>query len=123
MQDTKAFEPFYQVSQTATAGSLRSSVTVAATAGAAVASSAFQGGLSNDPQQIQVANLNTTAWAYVNFGVIRDALTVNAATSATGLPVPPNSTRVFTVHPEVNGASVILSAGAGPVIFTRGSGK
>lgn len=122
MQDTQAFEPFYQVSQAATAGTLRPSVTVAATAAGATASSAFPGGAPSDSVQIQIANTATTAWAYVNFGVIRDALVVTPATVAASLPVPPLSAKVFTVHSEVNGASVIMSAGTANVIFTRGCG-
>jgi len=122
MQDTKAFQPFYQVSLAATAGTLRPSVTVAATAAGANASSAFQCGTPNSMQQVQVANTATTAWAYVNFGVIRDALVVTPATVAASLPVPPNGSKVFTVDREVNGASVIMSVGTANVIFTQGAG-
>ena len=122
MQETRAFAPFYNVSQAATAGTLRPSVTVAATAAGANPSTAFPSGTTNDLRQIQVANMALTAWAFINFGVIRDSLTVTAATVAASLPVPPNTSRVFTVDQEVNAASVILSAGTGNVIFTRGGG-
>lgn len=123
MQDTQAFAPFYRVSVPTPAGTqvgtLLPSVTVAATAGGATASGVIPG---SGGSQMQVANTATTAWAYVNFGAIRDAQTVTAATVAASLPVPPLAAKVFTVDPEVNGASVIMSAGTANVIFTRGGG-
>ena len=124
MQDTQAFAPFYQVSQTAATGTLRPSVTVSATAAGANDSARFPDGPTNDCNQIQIANTSVSGFAYVNFGVLRDALTVTAATSAASYPMPPNSTRVVTVHPEVNAASVKMGTGlnAANVIFTRGAG-
>jgi len=123
VQDTQAFAPFYKVSAPAASqvGTLNPSVTVAATAGGANASGVITGN-GNLGNQIQVANTSVTAWAYVNFGAIRDAQTVTAATVAASLPVPPQSAKVFTVDPEVNGASVIMGAGTANVIFTRGQG-
>lgn len=123
MQDTQAFAPFYKVSRPAQSqiGTLYPSITVAATAGGANPSAVIPAPGSGG-SQIQIANTATTAWAYVNFGAIRDAQTVAAATVAASFPVPPLSTRVVTVDPEVNGASVIMSAGSANVIFTRGNG-
>ena len=124
MQDTKAFAPFYGVSQTSAAGGLISSVTVAATAAGATASGRFPDGPTNDNLQVQIANTSTSGFAFVNFGVIRDALTVPAATVAASFPVPPNTATVVSVDREVNGASVIMAAGLGAasVIFTKGAG-
>lgn len=124
MQDTQAFAPFYKVSAPSQSqvGTLLPSVTVAATAGGATASTVIPGAPGTTATQIQIANTATTSWAYVNFGAIRDAQTVAAATVTAGYPVPPLSTRVVTVDPEVNGASVIMSVAAANVIFTRGGG-
>jgi hypothetical protein len=122
MQDTQAFAPFYKVSRGSQVGTLMSSVTVAATAGGANASAVIIGAPNGGGSQIQIANTAATAWAYVNFGALRDAQTVVAATTAASFPVPPNSIRVVTVDSEVNGASVIMSAGSANIIFTRGNG-
>ena len=126
MQDTQAFDPLYKRStQTAgvsTAGSLVTSVTVAATNAAATASTVFPGTKRNNNTQIQIAN-KTSAWAHVNFGVL--GLTVTAATVAASYPVAPGSVVVVTVNPEVDAASVILDAAPAAstsVIFTRGGG-
>jgi hypothetical protein len=129
MQDTQAFAPFYKRSvQTGTPntsqnGTLLPSVTVAASV-AAAASTVFPGTDSNDSIQIQISN-TTTAWAYVNFGVLLGGLTVPAATVATGYPVAPGAVVAVTVDKEVNAASVILGAastGGTTVVFTRGAG-
>lgn len=125
MQDTQAFAPFYRVSVPTPAGTqtgtLLPSITVAATAGGATASGVIPGSGAN---QMQVANTSTSSWAYVNFGAVRDAQTVTAATVAASLPIPPNSSKVFSIDQEVNGASVIMGVGAAAanVIFTRGGG-
>lgn len=125
MQDTQAFAPFYKVSVPGTqSGTLMPSITVAATAGGATASGVIPA-QNCGGSQIQIANTSTSAFAYVNFGAIRDSQTVTAATVAASYPVPPNSSKVVTVDPEVNGASVIMGTGGGAanVIFTRGNGK
>lgn len=122
MQDTQAFAPFYKVAQTGQTGTLLPSVTVAATAGGANASTVFPGVPPNGANQIQICNTATTAVAYVNFGEIRDSITVTAATVASSYPVLPLSSKVVTVDPAVNAASVIMSAGTANVIFTRGQG-
>ena len=113
--ETRAFAPLYTRSTSSTNGTLLPSVTVAASVTAA--SSTQIGGTTT---QIEVCN-TTSAWAYLNFGVFG---AVTAATVATGYPVAPGSDKVFSVDPEVSGASVILAAGgvAGNVIFTRGEG-
>ncbi len=121
MQDTKAFAPFYKVSQPNQVGSLWPSITVAATAGGANASAEIPG-ITSAAQQMQVANTSVTAWAYVNFGSLRDAQVVVSATVAASFPIPPQSSKVITVDNEVNGASVIMGAGTANVIFTRGQG-
>lgn len=120
MQDTKAFAPMYLVSRPGQIGTLLPSVTVAATAGGANPSTLLPGNAPNGSQQIQVANTSTTAWAYVNFGVL--SAPVTPATVAAGYPVPPLSSKVVSTDPEVNAASVIMSAGSANVIFTRGDG-
>jgi hypothetical protein len=124
VHDTRAFAPFYKVSDPANSqvGTLMPSITVAATAGGANASAVIPGSPAGGGSQIQIANTATTAWAYVNFGAIRDSQTVTAATTAASYPVPPGKTCVVTVDPEVNGVSVIMSLGAGNIIFTRGQG-
>jgi len=93
------------------------STTVAAS-GTAAASTAFAGGVGSGFYQLQVAN-TTSAWAYINLGVVGS---LAAATVATGLPVGPGLTKTISVAPEVNGASVILASSTGNVIFTRGEG-
>lgn len=119
--DLTVFAPLYVPSNTTVAGSLLASTTVAATA-AAVASTVFSGQRSrNEANQVQIAN-TSAAWAYVNFGAIRDSFVVTAATVATGYPVAPGAVVIVTVDPEVNAASVILATGTGNVIFTRGTG-
>jgi hypothetical protein len=129
MQDTQAFAPFYKRSvqsgnpNASTAGTLLPSVTVAASV-AAAASTVFPGTDANDSIQIQISN-TTTAWAYVNFGVLLGGITVPAATVAAGYPVAPGAVVAVTVDKEVNAASVILGAAPGTntsVIFTRGAG-
>lgn len=125
MQDNQSFAPNYKRSVPVSGGAsvqgaLWPSVTVTASA-AAAASTEILGAPGNTAMQI--AN-TTTAWAYVNFGNLKVAA-VTAATVATGYPVAPGAVVVVTVDPEVNGASVILSAastGDTSVIFTRGIG-
>lgn len=124
MEDTRAFAPFYKVSvpgASGQTGTLYPSVTVAATAGGANPSAVIPG-FGSGGTQLQIANTSVTAWAYVNVGAIRDAQAVAAATVAASFPVPPQSVRVVSVDPEVNGASVIMGAGTANVIFTRGQG-
>lgn len=122
MNEQRSFYPMYlrssETAGVATAGTLAPSVTVAATA-AAVASTIFPGTNNNNYVQIQIAN-TSAQWAYVNFGVL--ALTVPAATVATGYPVAPGSVVVVSVDKEVDAASVILASGTGNVTFTRGEG-
>ena len=124
MQDTQAFAPFYKVSQNGQTGTLYPSITVAATASSAIPSAVIPGTSNSGANQMQIANTSTSSWAYVNFGQIRDSVTVTAATVAASFPVPPQSSKVVTVDPEVNAASVIMGVGAGAanVIFTRGQG-
>lgn len=120
MQDTQAFAPFYKVSAGAQVGTLMPSVTVAATASSAVASGVIPASNSGG-SQLRIAN-QANGWAFVNFGCIRDAQTVVAATTASSMPVAPGAVEVVSVDPEVNGASVILASGTGNVTFTRGNG-
>src|SRR5277367_1929510 len=118
MAQTWAFNPLYKKSALggiAPFGTLIASVTVAATTAAAA------GVLPNSStNQVQIAN-QTSAWAYVNFGVSGN---VTAATVASSYPVAPGGVVVVTVDDEVNGVSVILAAGgtAGSVTFTCGNG-
>jgi hypothetical protein len=122
--DVRPFAPLYQQTQYGGGAIVQTgqnlvSVTVAAS-NVAAASAVFPGVGNNNATQIQVANL-TDKWAFVNFGVFGS---VRAAT-LTDIPVGPGTTQVFTVPPEVTGASVILTAAAGSltsVIFTRGTG-
>lgn len=117
--ETRAFRPIYTKATASANGTLKSSVTVAASTAAAASG---QLGLTspNGPCQIQIAN-TTSAWAYVNFGQFG---AVTAATVAAGYPVAPGAVVVVSVDPEVSGASVILAAGAtaGNVILTPGEG-
>lgn len=119
MYDTQAFAPSYKPTVPDTgaggyAGSLQNSVTVAASTVAAASARIPFGG-----EQIQIAN-TSTAWAFVNFGVLG---AVVAATAAASYPVAPGTVVVVTVDTEVSGASVILATGTGDVIFTRGRGR
>lgn len=116
--ETRAFQPLYTKATAAANGTLQSSVTVGASTVAA-ASGRLPGGIGG-PCQIQIAN-TTAAWAYVNFGQFG---AVTAATVAAGYPVAPGAVVVVSVDWEVEGASVILAAGAtaGNVILTRGEG-
>lgn len=117
--ETRAFEPLYAPGGAGQApGGLLASVTVAAVATGATASTAFPGSLANGKCQIQVAN-KASGWAYVNFGVVG---VLAAATVAASYPVAPGSVVVVSVNSEVTGASVILDTGSGNVIFTRGEG-
>jgi hypothetical protein len=124
--ETRALAPLYTptslnpLTGAVIVGTLQSSVTV--TAGiAAVASTLLPGGQTCSFAQVQIAN-TTTAWAYVNFGVLG---AVVAATVAASYPVGPGAVVVVSVPAEVSGASVILGAastGGTAVIFTRGEG-
>lgn len=116
--ETRAFAPLYSPSSGQGAGGLQASVTVAAVATGATASTVFPGIQNNSMCQIQIAN-TASAWAYVNFGVLG---AVTAATVASSYPVAPGSVVVVSVNSEVTGASVILASGSGSVIFTRGEG-
>ncbi len=121
--ETRAFAPLYlQTSLTGSTGTLAPSVSVTSSTTAA-ASTQFAGNAANNAIcQIQITN-TTTAWAYVNFGVLAE--TVPAATVASSYPVAPGTAVVVSVLPEVNAASVILGAAPGTntaVIFTRGEG-
>lgn len=116
--ETRAFAPLYSPGSAGqAAGGLQASVTVAATT-SNVNSTVFPGTQSNGVCQIQIAN-TTSAWAYVNFGVVG---VLAAATVAASYPVAPGSVVVVSVNSEVTGASVILGTGSGNVIFTRGEG-
>lgn len=120
MQDTQAFAPFYKVSNPNTqTGGLYPNVVVAATAGGANLSGRIPGATPNQATQLQIANAALTSWAYVSLGVFG---AVTTASTTNGFPVPPLSTRVITVDPEVDGASVITSAEAANVTITRGQG-
>jgi len=119
--ETRRFYPLYQPGAGTAAGSLYPSTTIAATVAAAANTVPFSGVVSgNSMVQIAIAN-QTTAWAFVNFGVVGSIV---AATQATGFPVAPNTTVIVSVNSDVNGASVILATGgtAGNVTFTRGEG-
>jgi len=126
MQDTEAFAPVYKrtvinAGSSNTAGTLQTSVTVTATNASATASGVIAGDNPNGNCQIQIAN-TTTAWAYVNFGILG---AVTAATVAASYPVAPGAVVAVSVDPEVNAASVILGSAPGTntaVIFTRGAG-
>lgn len=115
--DTRPFAPLYTPTVPGgAAGTLEDSVTVAATT-AAADSDVFPGTTGNNFTQIQINN-ESVATAHVNFGVFGAVVPATAAS----YPVAPLSVVVVTVHPEVNGASVILDVGTGNVIFTRGTG-
>lgn len=118
--ETRAFAPLYSPSALQGQGSLLPSTTIAASVAAATNSAPFAGTSANQMVQMQIAN-QTSAWAFVNFGVIGNVV---AATVAAGYPVAPGAVVVVTVASEVTAASVILAAGgtAGNVTFTRGEG-
>jgi hypothetical protein len=116
--ETRAFAPTYTPTTASYAGTLLASTTIAASTSAATNSTPFTGIAFSGLQQIQISN-TTTAWAYVNFGVVG---TIIAATVAAGYPVAPGTVVVVSVAQEVNAASVILGTGSGNVIFTRGEG-
>jgi hypothetical protein len=119
--ETRAFEPQYAPGVGQAQGSLLPSVTVAAVATGATASTQFAGNLSgNGKNQIQIAN-QAAAWAFVNFGSLEFGA-ITPATVASSYPVPPNTVVVVSVTSEVSGASVILQTGTGNVTFTRGEG-
>lgn len=118
--ETRAFEPLYGPTTGLTAGTLLPSTTIAASVAAATNAAPFSGTTQNQFVQLQIAN-QTTAWAFVNFGIVG---AVVAATVAASYPVAPGAVVIVTVASEVTAASVILAAGgtAGPVTFTRGKG-
>jgi hypothetical protein len=125
MSEVRAFAPLYTPNQGNAVGTLAPSTTVAAGV-AAVASTAFSGNSQapNYQQQIQIAN-TTTAWAYINFGVLSASQAVPPATVASSYLVAPGAVVVVTVDKEVNAASVILGTAPGTntaVVFTRGEG-
>jgi hypothetical protein len=120
--EKRSFAPNYVAALGGNTGGLAPSVTVTASNASATPSAQLPGPAStNTMAQILVSN-TTTAWAYVNFGVLGS---LAAATVAASLPVPPGVQKAFSVHSEVSGASVILGAAPGTntaVIFTRGEG-
>jgi hypothetical protein len=119
--ETRRFYPLYAPSAGSAPGQLLPSTTIAATVAAAANTIPFAGVVSgNSMVQIQISN-QTTAWAFVNFGVVGSIV---AATQAAGYPVAPGVSVIVSVAAEVNGASVILATGgtAGNVTFTRGEG-
>jgi len=113
----EAFAPLYITNTFA------ASITVAANAASATASAQFpQNFVGTDTYpncQLQIANISTSAWAYVNVGIFGS---VTAATVAASYPIAPGSVVIITVDSTVTGASVILSTSTGNVIFTVGSG-
>jgi hypothetical protein len=125
MYDTQAFKPLYNASNVnaSQVGQNVASVTVAASNGAAVASTVFPGTTQNSSVQIQIAN-KTNVWVHVNFGVLLSGQTVRAAT-INDYPVAPGAVIVVTVDPEVNASSVYADgapSGSTSVVFTRGEG-
>lgn len=120
MSEVRAFEPMYAPTGAGNAqGTLLPSTTIAATV-AAAPTTVFAGTMTNYKAQIRIAN-QTSAWAFINFGVFGNIV---AATVASSMPVAPGAVEVVTVDKEVTGASVILAAGGttGNVTFTRGEG-
>jgi len=129
MHDTRAFYPLYTQSQpappsggSAQQGTLQPSVTVVG-AVTNTFSTAFAGSVASNSgyQSLQIAN-KTSAWAHINLGVVGN---IPAATVASSIPVAPGAVVVLSIHPEVNGAAVIMDAApasATSVIFTRGDG-
>lgn len=125
--EVRPFAPLYFPTTQASPGpgAQQGSGVASATAVAGVAATAStlfpgqaQGG--NTCRQILVAN-KTSVWVHINFGVFA---AVRAAT-LTDMGVPPGGLRVFTVDPEVSGASVISDgapAASTAVLFTRGVG-
>lgn len=98
-------------------------MTVAASNGAAVASTVFAGVTQNEYCQIRIAN-KTSVWVHVNFGVLLGGITVTAAT-LNSFAVGPGAVEVVSVDPEVNAASVFADgapAASTSVIFYRGEG-
>lgn len=125
MNDTRSFFPIYTMSNPplGQVGQNQPSVTVAASNGAAVASTVFTGTDLNNYVQIQIAN-KTSVWVHVNFGVLLGGQTVRAAT-INDYPVAPVSVVVVSVDPEVNAVSVFADgapATSTSVMFTRGEG-
>jgi hypothetical protein len=128
MEDTKSFGPLYKPLVNSNIGTqvgeCYASVTVAASNGAAVASTVFPGNLDNNFTQIQIAN-KTSVWVHVNFGVLSGAGTTVRAATLTDMPVPPGASLVYTVHAQVNAASVFADgapSASTSVMFTRGQG-
>ncbi|WP_104656513.1 hypothetical protein [Ralstonia insidiosa] len=115
--ETRSFAPLYTKTSQSANGALVASVTIAATTTASSAN--LPGNPQSNGNQIRIAN-TSAAWAYVNFGQLYPNL--NAATVATGYPVGPGAVAIVSVDTEVGAASVILSAGTGNVVFTRGEG-
>ncbi len=126
MNELRSFEPFYRAASSAAVGACYDSVTVAASNGVAVATSApFPGNtgigpIPNPYRQIRVAN-KTSVWVHINFGLqgALQAATINSQ------PFAPGSVEIVTVSPEVSGASVFADgapAASTSVIFTRGQG-
>ena len=117
MSEIYAFAPLYIHSGNAgVGGNLVASVTISATTSAASAALPI-----TSTDQVQIAN-QTTAWAFVNFGLNTTQLV--AATAAASYPVAPGAVVVVTLDSEVAAVSCILAAGgtAGNVTFTLGNG-
>ena len=125
MQDTKSFGPLYiRYNPTGPVQSgFAPSVTVATNQSTATASTTIPGA-GPGFNQLQIAN-TTSAWAYVNVGVLLGGRTVTPATVAASYPVAPGAVVVISVHSEVNAVSVISDAAPSAstsVIITRGEG-
>jgi hypothetical protein len=130
--ETRPFFPLYNQTQYTQSGTTSSvsqtgscviGVTVAASNGVAVASTAFPGTANNADAQFQIAN-KTSVWVHVNFGSLQAPQAVRAAT-INDFPVGPGMAVTVSVDPEVNGASVFADgapAASTSVVFTRGSG-
>jgi hypothetical protein len=117
MSEIYAFAPLYIHSGNAgVGGNLVASVTISATTSAASAALPI-----TSTDQVQIAN-QTTAWAFVNFGL--NTTQITAATVAASYPVAPGAVVVVTLDSEVAAVSCILAAGAtaGNVTFTLGNG-
>jgi hypothetical protein len=125
MNETRAFAPAYTRTSTspAIAGTCLPGVIVAASNGVSVASTQLPGNgpnSNNSLVQFRVSN-KTSVWVHVNFGVLGSV--ANAALTSSG--IAPGTTEVFSVDPEVSGATVFADgapAGSTTVLFHRGSG-
>lgn len=125
MNETRAFGPAYTRTSIAPAiaGTCLPGVIVAASNGASVASGQLPGNgpnSNNSLVQFRVTN-KTSVFVHVNFGVL-GSVTAAALTSSA---IAPNASEVFSVDPEVSGATVFADgapAASTTVLFHRGSG-